>query len=96
MAVDNITLVPAVHRNGTHRHVPEHWLGDASPFPGQWSRADGPATETKTAAPVAIVAPARADNKAAWVDYAVAAGDTREDAEAMTKDALIDTYAQEA
>lgn len=78
-------FVPAYNATtGEKADVPEHWLGDGSPFPGQWRRADEPA------------APSPKDNKAAWVDYAIANGATREDAEAMTKDALIDTYAQEA
>lgn len=36
--------------------------------------------------------PAKADNKAAWVDYAVEQGAEREEAEAMTKADLVERY----
>lgn len=36
--------------------------------------------------------PAVNDRKAAWVDYAVAQGADRDDAEALTKDDLVDQY----
>lgn len=38
--------------------------------------------------------PARSDNKAAWVDYAVAKGADREEAEASTKDDLVEQYGE--
>lgn len=37
--------------------------------------------------------PARVEAKGVWVDYAVARGAAREEAEKMTKDQLLDTYA---
>lgn len=37
--------------------------------------------------------PAKSATKAEWVDYAVSQGADREEAEASTKDALIETYA---
>lgn len=36
--------------------------------------------------------PAASATKAAWVDYAVSKGASREDAEAQTKDALVERY----
>lgn len=57
-------------------------------------RASSPVTEQppQTAADSvdAPVRPAARDAKAAWVEYAVATGMDRQDAEAMTKTALIE------
>ena len=39
-----------------------------------------------------VTPPTSADNKAAWVDYAVANGAVREDAEAKTKAQLVSEY----
>ena len=36
--------------------------------------------------------PAKSDNKPDWVAYAVSQGMTEEDAEAMTKDDLVETF----
>lgn len=44
------------------------------------------------AVPVAVTEPAKTDPKAAWVDYAVASGATRADAEQVTKPELITLY----
>ena len=50
------------------------------------------AAEKVAAAQAAASAPAKADAKAAWVDYAVARGADRDEAEAQTKAELVDTY----
>lgn len=39
--------------------------------------------------------PAKSANKPDWVDYAVAQGADRDEAEKLTKDELIETYGQE-
>lgn len=51
---------------------------------GGWYRADEPEPEAKR--------PAKADAKAAWVDWAVTCGADRAEAEASTKDELITAY----
>lgn len=42
--------------------------------------------------PAATSGPTTSDRKAVWVDHAVSHGADRDDAEAMTKDELIDQY----
>jgi hypothetical protein len=54
---------------------------------GHWSRAEEAERE-----PAEPKRPAKTDNKAAWVDWAVANDADRAEAEAMTKDDLIKAY----
>lgn len=53
--------------------------------------AGNPSAPAKAAAP-ASEAPAKSATKAAWVDFAVASGAKRAEAEAMTKDDLQSAY----
>lgn len=40
--------------------------------------------------------PAKNDNKAAWIAYAVANGETEDEAESQTKEELVDKYSADA
>lgn len=53
--------------------------------------AEANAAEVEVEAPVSEV-PSRSDNKAAWVEYAVAQGTDQDEAKAMTKAALVDRF----
>lgn len=48
--------------------------------------------DVDSSAPAALTAPAKSAPKGEWVDYAIARGADPADAEASTRDALIDTY----
>ena len=61
--------------------VPD-WARDKITNPDVWS--DGSDADNGR--------PAKSDNKAAWVDHAVAHGADRDEAEAMTKDELVEQY----
>ena len=76
---ENLAAAGAVHG----MHVEDGRLVDPS------SPAPAPEPEPE---PEESGRPAQADNKAAWVDWAVAQGADREDAEASTKADLIELY----
>lgn len=89
----------AIYQRGTGGHVAER----EQPEPGSdrekelerlveddasdWHRAEEAQPE-----PAEPKRPAKTDNKAAWVDWAVANDADRAEAEAMTKDDLIKAY----
>lgn len=73
---------------GEARDVPEHWIGEGSPFPGRWGKS------APAGSPHAV--PAQSASKGVWVDYVVGEGFlSREDADVLTKTELIDHYGQE-
>lgn len=82
-------FVQAYHQvTGEARDIPEHWLGEGSPFPGRWGTTAPEGTEHAR--------PRTSARRQAWVDYVVREGHlSAEDAEGYSKAELINTYGQE-
>ncbi|WP_424533637.1 hypothetical protein ACOZ38_25210 [Sphaerisporangium viridialbum] len=86
-----------VYRNAnTGQEVP---LDERDPCLDQldnWRIISGPADETATGpADAGPARPSEHDNKAAWINYAVANGMSEHDAKALSKAALVEEFGEE-
>lgn len=73
---------------GRQQRIPDHWLGN--PVLSRDFRKTPPPAASQDAAESG--APSKSANKSEWIDYAVDQGTSRDDAEALTKAELIETY----
>lgn len=85
-----MSLVPVRNpANGSIAHVSEQYAQALERHEPPWSRvdeADVPDEDT------GVQLPARSASKTTWVDFAVAHGVDRSEAEAKTRDELADQY----